>query len=60
MSTSLLAVGYCAGNYMFLMGYADTTLDVKTARYQKGGGIKMLSLMGVFFTCCASCYAMLK
>ena len=56
----MLAVGYCAGNYMFLMGYADTTLDVKTARYQKGGGIKMLSLMGVFFTCCASCYAMLK
>jgi hypothetical protein len=34
------------GNILYLEGYADTSLDVKTARYKKGGIIRMVGLMG--------------
>ena len=32
------------GSALYLAGYKDTTKDVKTARYQKGGGIKWLGI----------------
>mmetsp|Transcript_38205 Transcript_38205/g.92452 ORF Transcript_38205/g.92452 Transcript_38205/m.92452 type:complete len:150 (+) Transcript_38205:46-495(+) len=42
---------YCVGCYLYLLGYKDDTLDVKTARYKKGGGIKFIG----FFTSLISC-----
>lgn len=42
------AVGYCLyllGSYFYLVGYSDTELDVKTARYKKGGGIKWIGTL---------------
>ena len=32
------------GSALYLAGYKDTSKDVKTARYQKGGGIKWLGI----------------
>ena len=32
------------GSALYLAGYKDTSRDVKTARYQKGGGIKWLGI----------------
>eukprot|EP00559_Dactyliosolen_fragilissimus_P006595 CAMPEP_0184862902 /NCGR_PEP_ID=MMETSP0580-20130426/8142_1 /TAXON_ID=1118495 /ORGANISM="Dactyliosolen fragilissimus" /LENGTH=129 /DNA_ID=CAMNT_0027360921 /DNA_START=43 /DNA_END=429 /DNA_ORIENTATION=+ len=31
---------FCIGSNLYMTGYADLTLDVKTARYKKGGAIK--------------------
>ena len=39
---SLGATLFCVGSWLFLKGYADEALDVKTARYKKGGGLKHL------------------
>ena len=50
---------WCVGSYFYLTGYADTALDVKTARYKKGGGIKWLGTAGVFFASIFTCYGML-
>jgi glutathione S-transferase len=35
---------YSIGNIFFLIGYADTTLDVKMARYKRGGGLKWIGI----------------
>lgn len=36
---------FCLGNVLFLMGYADTSLAVESARYKKGGIFKPLGLI---------------
>jgi glutathione S-transferase len=36
---------YLLGSYLYLKGYADTSLDVKMARYQRGGGLKWLGVL---------------
>ena len=36
---------YLLGSHFFLVGYADNTLDVKMARYQRGGGIKWIGVL---------------
>ena len=51
-------VAWTAGSYFYLLGYSDTSLDVKTARYKKGGGVKWLGIMGVVFTSVATCYGL--
>jgi hypothetical protein len=38
------------GSYLFLVGYADTSLDVKTARYKKGGMLKHVGTIGSMIT----------
>ena len=58
--SAVSALAYCLGSYFFLQGYSDTSLDVKSARYKKGGGLKWLGLLGAFFTCCSTCYSMLR
>lgn len=35
---------YHVGSYFFMLGYADTALNVATARYAKGGALKWLGL----------------
>jgi len=42
------SVGYCLyllGSYLYLVGYSDSSLDVKMARYKKGGGIKWVGVL---------------
>lgn len=48
--TSVFNVIYLVGSHLFQCGYADSKLDVKTARYAKGGGLKWLGLTGVLGT----------
>lgn len=36
---------FSIGNYCFLLGYADTKLDVAKARYQKGGILKVFGIL---------------
>ena len=38
---------YLLGSYMYLVGYADMSLDVKNARYKKGGFLKPLGMLTV-------------
>jgi glutathione S-transferase len=42
---------YCLGNVCFLCGYADTSLDVKLARYKKGGALKHVGFLVAMGTC---------
>ena len=42
---------YCAGCYLYMLGYSDNSLDVKDARYKKGAAIKWIG----FFTSLISC-----
>ena len=44
------SVLFCLGSVFFMKGYADNTLDVKTARYKRGGGIKWIGFMISFFS----------
>ena len=42
------SVAYCLyllGSYFYLLGYSDSALDVKMARYKKGGGIKYIGIL---------------
>ena len=39
-AAALGTVMNCAGSYFYQLGYADTKLDVKMARYKKGGGAR--------------------
>merc|ERR1711976_561259 len=45
---------YCVGCYLYLKGYSDAELDVKDARYKKGGVIKWIG----FFTSMISCQSL--
>ena len=36
---------YSLGNYLFMAGYSDNKLDVKTARMKKGGPINLLAIV---------------
>ncbi|KAL3785519.1 hypothetical protein ACHAW5_005273 [Stephanodiscus triporus] len=36
---------YLLGSHLYAKGYADRTLDVKMARYQRGGGIKWIGVL---------------
>ena len=51
LTATLASVLYFLGSVLFLAGYADTTLDVKTARYKKGGVLKWVGLLTAFGTC---------
>merc|ERR1712021_143518 len=42
---------YLLGSILYMNGYVDTSLDVKSARYQKGAAIKWIG----FFTSLISC-----
>ena len=44
------SVLFCLGSVFFMRGYADNSLDVKMARYKKGGGIKWIGFFISFFS----------
>lgn len=45
IATSVYGVLFSLGNCLYLLGYADTSLDVKTARYKKGGMLRIVGIM---------------
>ena len=51
VACSVFAVCYSIGNIFYLKGYSDTSLDVKMARYKKGGGLKWVGLLGAVGAC---------
>ena len=46
IACSIFACLYGAGNILYLKGYSDKSLDVKDARYKKGGAIKFIGYFG--------------
>jgi glutathione S-transferase len=48
---------YNLGSVLFQVGYADAALDVKRARYRKGGPIKYLGLIGSLVTALVTCWS---
>ena len=56
ITCAVCGVVYCLGNVLFMAGYSDNKLDVKTARLKKGGPIGMLA----FVVClvCATKYSL--
>ena len=47
IAVSIEGILYCVGGYLYQLGYADTKLDVETARHLKGGPIKSIAVFGV-------------
>ena len=47
IAVAVEGVVYCVGGYLYLLGYADTKLDVTMARHLKGGPLKTIGLFGV-------------
>ena len=45
IACSLYGVFFSLGNVLYLKGYADTSFDVQTARYKKGGIIRIIGLL---------------
>jgi len=45
LATSVYGVFFSLGNCLYLLGYADTALDVKTARYKKGGILRVVGIL---------------
>ncbi|GMH67148.1 hypothetical protein TrLO_g1860 [Triparma laevis f. longispina] len=45
LTTTLGFNTYLVGNFMYAAGYADTSLDVKSARYKKGGVLKPVGML---------------
>ena len=45
ITAAVAGIFFCVGNVLFLMGYADTSLAVETARYKRGGVLKPIGLI---------------
>lgn len=55
VACTIHSVFFAIGSICFQIGYADTTLDVKTARYKKGGQIKWIAFLGVMYCAVSLC-----
>ena len=56
-----LGVAYCVGNYFYLSGYADTSKDVKGARYTHPlAALKPLGMLGSIILVTVACVGMLR
>jgi len=53
-------VFYCVGNYMYLVGYADVSKDVKKARYSKGGPLQSLAYLAALGCGISACVSFIK
>ena len=49
---------HCAGAVLYMAGYSDNSLDVKTARLKKGGPIKFLAGLVVLGAAAVASYKM--
>jgi glutathione S-transferase len=53
------SVLWSVGSILYMKGYADTKLDVNTARYKKGAAIKWLGLLASLYSTGAVAYSMI-
>lgn len=53
------SVFFCVGSILYKMGYSDTKLDVNTARFKKGGGIKYIGLFTALYSTGAFAYSLI-
>ena len=60
LATTACAVLYSLGNFLYLIGYSDMNLNVRNARYMRGGGLKQVGLYGCFLTCCGAIWTLLQ
>ena len=44
---SVSSAFFLVGSYLYQVGYADMSLDIKMARYKKGGIIKFVGVLGL-------------
>mmetsp|Transcript_4924 Transcript_4924/g.7425 ORF Transcript_4924/g.7425 Transcript_4924/m.7425 type:complete len:151 (+) Transcript_4924:34-486(+) len=54
------SVLYCVGSILYMKGYADTNLNVETARYKKGAGIKYLGFFASLVSTAQLGYSLIK
>lgn len=52
-------VCFCVGSILYQKGYMDNTLDVKDARYKKGGAIKFIGLLISLYSTGAFAYSLI-
>ena len=57
---SVFGVIYSLGSYLYLVGYADTSMDVKTARLKKGGPLSFLANIVIMGCSAATTYSLCK
>ena len=50
------SVCYYVGSYLYQVGYIDTSLDAKDARYKKGGIVKWIGFLISMYSTCAFAY----
>ncbi|EJK72031.1 hypothetical protein THAOC_06479 [Thalassiosira oceanica] len=60
LACSIGSVCFCIGSVLYMTGYKDANLDVKTARYKKGGGIKWIGFLTSLISCCKLGYDLIK
>ena len=53
------AVFFYTGSILYQKGYIDTSLDVKTARYKKGGAIKWIGFLTSMISTISLAYSMI-
>jgi len=46
IQAAFYGVCYSVGSFLYMIGYGDKKLDVKLARYKKGGGTKYIGICG--------------
>jgi glutathione S-transferase len=52
LSVAIGGVLYSVGSVLYQKGYADTTQDVATARYKKGGAVKWIGFFTSLYCSC--------
>lgn len=57
---TVCGIVYSLGNYLYMVGYSDTKLDVKTARLKKGGPIHLLANLVVLGCSVSTAISLLK
>ena len=60
ITNAIGSVLFCAGSILYQMGYVDTSLDVKTARHQKGSFIKYFGLLAALYSTGAFAYDLIN
>jgi glutathione S-transferase len=59
LACAIGSVFFNLGSIMYQKGYADVSLDVKDARYKKGGWIKYVGFFTSFYSTCALAYSVI-
>jgi len=59
LANAIGSVFYCVGYTLYLKGYQDTNLDVKTARHLKGGPIKWIGFFTAMYSAGAFAYTLI-